>query len=436
MSNLRIGLVPALLDEGPLYERAAFGRLEISCGEHTLSALTEADGNQRSYQLGPYVSGYHFAEWLVWNWWRLRWEPRPSDGLQLPLEWDLAHRMSDIGEGYAWPNITFSCDGFQCDIVAERSHLVDSSLFAYLGAPPVAVPAIELENAIDEFVGFVLQRLVDADIYGTNLQTLWNDLTVARNDYELTRFRGTEARLGFDPDSADAMRIENWLADAESLGDNAMYELATGPASSLLSAQQIGDISEKLGFTMNAGDGFRLATSQMPLQWGSTEAWRIGIAMADAVRHEAGLTGQVTNAHLADLAGMAVKVITSEFSTGSLSWVLHSPDNGDRVAIRPHLETGRRFDVSRLIGDRLFANYESALAEPLSPATRSHSYRQKAQRAFAAQLLCPWKDAHDMLKGDFSDENQDQISEYFNVSTVTVKRQIDNSERYRLASYE
>ena len=129
---------------------------------------------------------------------------------------------------------------------------------------------------------------------------------------------------------------------------------------------------------------------------------------------------------LADLAGISNAAFTSDRRTDTLSWVFYPEPYLGRVAIRSSYLTGRRFDVSRLLGDRLFSENGFTVGEPLSPATRSYSYRQKAQRAFAAELLAPWQAVQAMLGDDYSDENQEQVAGYFTVSDWTVRTEIAN----------
>ena len=429
-NDLLIKLVPEPLDESSDHEKAAFGQLIISAGDRMLAALVEEDGYSRNYQPGPFASGYHLAEWLAWNWWRLRWEPRSSSSSTPTYEWDMAHRMSDVGEGYLWPNITISCDGFQCELISERSHEADTPLFSYIGAQTIIVPAMAYEKAVDEFVTFVLQRLKDASIANTNLQMLWDDLTNERNDPEQAQFRRVEALLGFEPDQADEQRIQTWLKDTDLLGSTALDELATGAAKNMLSAKQIMDITSTAGFHLNTDCAIRLHHPP-ETHWGQVAAWRIGVATAKAVRTQVGLPEEpISNEFLADIAGLSVKAITSEQCTNSMSWMLHHSDAPTRIALRQSRETARRFDVSRLIGDRLLNENSFDVAEPLSPATRSYSYRQKAQRAFAAELLSPWEAVSAMLEDDYSQENQEYVAEEFGVSPLTISTLLINNEGY------
>lgn len=54
------------------------------------------------------------------------------------------------------------------------------------------------------------------------------------------------------------------------------------------------------------------------------------------------------------------------------------------------------------------------------------AYRQKAQRSFAAELLCPFDAIMEMLRGDCSGENLSDIAERFQVSELTIRTQLVN----------
>ena len=438
MTAMQIVLTPERFDEGPALERVAFGKLEITAAGQLLTAAIRVDNDGRHYDSGPYISGYHLAEWLAWNWWRLRWEPRvpyrkPS------IDWDMAHCLPAAGEGYRWPAITIWSDGLRCSLTSAASDRSDTPFFYYLGAlegRPLTVPAMDFETAVDQFVAVVLQRLRDENFADTNLQTTWHDLCLERGDPEIGRFRRIEALMGFDPDEVAEERITELLKDGQALGENALDELATGAAGNMLSAGQITDATASVGFDMNTGDALRL-DCPLETQWGRTAAWGIGVAAANAVREQAGLSDRpVTDSRLSELAGVSGKVLKSDQCTDSLSWVFHPTQNTPRIALRQWRKTGRRFDVARLIGDRLFSESTFTSVEPLSPATRSYSYRQQAQRAFAAELLSPWVIVRDMLNNDYSEENQEQVAEHFTVSPLTINTHLMNHEGYNRALYE
>ena len=430
VENFQIRLTPESLDEGADYEKATFGALELKRGSHLLTSVIRADSEGTHYDKGPRVSGYHLAEWLTWNWWRLRWEPRPPSGSAI-FPWDMAHRMSDIGEGYVWPNITISCDGLQCDLFSRPSRESDTPLLRYLGADPMTIAATAFETAVDQFVVFVLQELANAEIKNTNLHMLWEDLTAERHNAETARFRRMEALLGFDPDVMDNDTIDGWLRDAQFLGENATEELATAAAKSMLTAGEISDSTKLHGSEMSLNDAFRLNDS-VPIRWGHTEAWSVGIKVAQCVRQKAELADKpIIDSRLAELAGVSRKVLTEVRHNNSHSWIFHAGKDSPHVILRNSAwKSSRRFDLARLIGDRLFSDIGLIPAESLTPATRSYSYRQKAQRAFAAGLLSPWDATLNSLNGDHSVEKQEQVARYFDVSPVTISSQIRNNKGY------
>ena len=94
--------------------------------------------------------------------------------------------------------------------------------------------------------------------------------------------------------------------------------------------------------------------------------------------------------------------------------------------MRSKWETGRRFDLARLIADRLF---ENDIRDPLLPATQSYTYRQKAQRAFAAELLAPIDAVDDFLNGDRSEDGFNDAAEHFNVSQMAISSLLRNNHR-------
>ncbi len=81
--------------------------------------------------------------------------------------------------------------------------------------------------------------------------------------------------------------------------------------------------------------------------------------------------------------------------------------------------------MARLLGDRLV----NAKMSQLFLATRSYTFRQKMQRSFAAELLCPFEAVDEMLSGDYSEENQQDAAEHFQVSELTIRTSLVNHHR-------
>ena len=417
----------------PPEEEATFGLLSMTANGRLLTGAQEVDGGE--LRRGPRVAGYPLAEWLVWNWWRIRWEcGRPASAVG-ERGWDFAHRMTSIGEGYAWPVITIFSDGRRASLDSKPSREPYTTSLRYIGAAGhETISASCLEASVDRFVTDVLARLDTPATRETNLRRLWEGLRAEREDPEHARFRRFEAQLGRDPDDVAEDAIRARLDDAAALGEEALGELAADAAvvgegpDRMMSAADLADTAADSGFDADPGDAVTLADAAVAPD---AEAWRAGVRMAQELREREGLDGQpISNARLAAFAGTtAGAVLQRDRRSAGLSFVLDGEDGGSRVALRSKWTTGRRFELARLVGDRMFGAATGSTAEPLWPATRAYSYRQKMQRAFAAELLCPFAAVDEMTRSDDSGERQRDVAERFNVSELTVRTQLVNRGR-------
>ena len=429
--SLVFSVAPEVLDSGSPEERSCFGMLSVRVGD---SILTEGvDQHSSKTRNGPLVSSYHFAEWLAWNWWRLRWEwwYRQGSEEDVVCDWEFAHCMSAIGEGYAWPNLTIASDGYQTAVVSVRSH-DDRAMFRYIDAQTILISAKSLESAIDRFISSILKRLDGDGIHATNLHSLWSELTEERRESETAFFRRMEARLGCDPDELDQLELSRrWLADASRLGNNALEELAAHAAYSsihkeIMSADDVSEVANQCGFDASSRDAVELRRSEPDMEWGDVEAWRIGEDYARRLRRQESRDAErpITNQLLATFAGVSRSAILDSNRIGEMSFFLDYARSEDRVVLASSWETGRRFALARIVGDRLFG-----WQDRLFPVTRSYSYRQKAQRAFAAELLSPFEAVNNMLGADDSEERQNEIAQHYNVSPRTIESMLVNKGR-------
>ncbi len=440
--GLDIALAPERLDEGSPEERACFGLLTIRADG---LALTEGfDAFTKGYRPGPLVSGYHAAEWFAGNWWRLRWEPRSA----VP-DWWRAHKMNSIGEGYVWPNLTLFSDGMRTALIARPSSRPDAEPFRYAGAPPQVMPSSQFEKAIDTFLLQIAGRLRDAGIADTNLDRLWQDVLTERKTPALAMRRKIEALLGCDPDQADEAAVDRLLMDALALGEAAMSEVAADRphGGALLTAEALSLAAEQYGVDAGPGDVVRLApgprsTFGGPAMQGAAApkeafvpgspysgevpAWWLGARAARALREQEKLgKGPIANEMLAKLAGVSSAALSEKTAGPLISFALDEGATKGRVVLRSRWETGRRFELARILGDRILAREK----DRLFPATRAYTYRQKMQRSFAAELLSPFESLDDMLSGDYSMESQQDAAAYFQVSELTIRTLLVNHGR-------
>jgi hypothetical protein len=412
---------PERLDEGPPEERACFSALGIQYGS---SCLTEGqDGFVNKVRAAPLLSGYHLAEWIAWNWWRLRWEPRSK-----APDWEFAHRFATIGEGYVWPNITISSDGERVALIANPTRERPNTPFRYLSDAAAVVGAREFEYVVDKFVEQIRGLLRAEHIDETNLDRIWNDIREERRDPEIARRRKLEALLGHGPDQVDESILERLLTDAKALGEPAMNEVAADHAQGgeLLTAEALRAVAARNGFDARLPDVVRLAPSTRLPRAGEAPAWQLGAQAARALREQEKLgTGRIGNDMLAKMAGVKGQVLTDGTAGPPISFALDGGAGKSRVVLRSRWETGRRFELARLLGDRIVLS----VGGRLFPATRAYTYRQKMQRSFAAEILSPFESVEEMLSGDYSMESQQDVAEYFQVSELTIRALLINHRR-------
>lgn len=411
----------ALLEQGSPEERAGFAALGISAYGVCLTA--GHDRLLQSIRQAPFLSAYHLAEWLAWNWWRLRWEPRKTG-----VEWELSHDMASIGNGYIWPNIQIASDGNTIALVAKPTPERENTPYRYINDVTSLISAAEFEGEVDLFIEAVIRRLESLQIVESNLADIWRSVLLERQDPERSRYRKLEALLGEDPDEMDETILRRWLADASLTGQAALEEIAASrvQGQELPNLRHLVEVARSKGAHANPTDRvtFKPDTN---LHKGASPAWEAGVTSARLLRTQLGLGAEpLSNQLLAEIYGTGADLLneTKESLGMDLSLALVEASEA-RVLLRSKWQTGRRFELARLLADALL--YPDT--DPLSPATRSTTYRQKAQRAFAAELLCPISAVDEVLAGDYSMESQQDAAHHFNVSELTIRTQLANNDR-------
>jgi Zn-dependent peptidase ImmA (M78 family) len=399
-------------ESGSPEERATYAAIGIRCGNLWLTEAEDYFVNRVRQKV--YLSAYPLAEWFAWNWWRLRWEPQRHS-----RDWAMAHHMSAIGGGYVWPDITIISDGERSVFVPKPTRSRPAEPLRYLCQIPVIVGSSVFEGAIDEFVERVLEQLKAESISTSNLSDIWRDLLEERSSPKIAMRRKFEALLGNEVDEASEDLLERLVRDSSKLGEGGVQELAAArvEGASPATSAQIIEMAERSGFALNPRDAARLR-QPLPMSLPSAvPAWRRGVAAAKALREQERLGDEkISNHRLCQLAGVPDAAISENNRSGGL--LSFAFDEGPS---KGRLETGRRFDLARLLGDRIVASNGA-----LRPATRTYTYRQKLQRAFAGEFLCPFEKLTEVLGGDFSDDAIQDAARDFNVSVLTVRTLLVN----------
>jgi len=415
-----------LLQDGPPEERACFAAIGILADNVSLAEAE--DLIVRRTRSENYLSAYRLGEWLAWNWWRLRWEPYTR-----APDWAMAHRLATIGGGFVWPNITIVSDGEEVRVVAKPTEPREAEPVRYIADFVATVPAVEFEGAVASLVEQVIDRLQSETVPETNLERIWRDVREEISSPEIAFRRRLEALLGFDPEEAPAGLVGTYLSDGEDLGTAAVDELAAlcAGGKEWLTGEIIHEIANALGIESNLNDGIEtLATiciAKVEQQSSVLSAWQRGAEFAHVIRDQEQLgASPISNQRLADWTGIQTNFLTRKSSsTEKLAFALQGANGRAQIVFRSKWETGRRFELARLLGDRI----ARTPSDRLFPATHGRTYRQKFQRSFAAELLCPFEALDDMLAGDFSDEKQDEVANYFSVSPITVRTLLVNHGR-------
>ncbi|MBF0335507.1 MAG: hypothetical protein HQL38_08110 [Alphaproteobacteria bacterium] len=408
---------PIARDHGSELERATLAEIGISIGARSITRLEDA--LTHTVRDRARLSIVKLAAWFAENWWRLRWEPeadRPG------TSWLQSHTLAAAGGGYLWPNVTFASDGNFVRVRALPTPECANQHIRYLSLLDEMIPAESFESAVDTFVEGALARIADSGVDAGALGTLWSELRTERGDPEAGDLRRIEALLGFDPDEAP----EGLLAFLR------QTEVAFGAASTAEVAafsrheRVLKDI-EALE-ACRAGEGSSVVTMPpLPLDGRPEEApalpWERGERLARAVRRAWSLgDAPLSNARLFDLLG----------SKDILKWREAPFGAGFRIAERPgsfavnchaRYESGRRFELARLIGDQITASPD----DHLLPATGAKTARQKFQRSFATEFLCPY----DQLQGEIgdrgpSDDDIERLAERYEVSSLLVRTSFVN----------
>ena len=410
------------LERGSPEERACFAAIGIRY--HNLWLTEAEDAYIKSVRSQIHLSGYRLAEWLAWNWWRLRWEPRTR-----AADWALAHHMTTIGGGYIWPNVTIFSDGERVVLLTRPTLSRPNEPLRYIGDMPAVVLAPVFESGVDQFIEQVLGRLREEKVAASNLAEVWSNIRAERADAGLKTRRKLEALMGFDPDEGSDDTIEALIQDAVSMGQQAMDEVAAEPltrGSAVVTAFRLREAAQQNGFDSTPRDAVRLnAGTALPIS-GQVPAWRRGAAAAQALRKQENLGANlVKNARLAQMAAVDENALNSGPLFPIFSFALDQSPARGRVVLRSKWETGRRFELARLIGDRAVGGADGQLL----PATHSLTYRQKFQRAFAAEFLCPFDALEHSLQDDYSAEAIQDAAEEFKVSPLTVRTALVNHGR-------
>lgn len=364
-----------------------------------------------------FVSAYPLAMWFASSWWRLNHEPLPTQ--QPGHDWRMVHELGAANHGFVWPRVIFIPDGEAIHVWAGASMTPNQSV-QYLQAleVPQLISLNGFQQSVQRFVLSVLARLDAKELAETNLAHLWAILQEDLADPEAIRRRRLEAELGFDPEECPESALNAALKWQLQVGDTALSELA--PA---ISASGGGPDLETLRRLANAdgivGDPEVSPDSIDHLDHGAP--WERAVHDARALRREMSNVGDpIPNLALHNLLGLSgAPVANWPVPEGRSPAAVAIPMAGDQWKFVPRKRNpiGRRFELARFLGEYLRPSIDT---DRWLASTDLGTSRQKYQRAFAAEFLCPIDALTSFLNGDFSSYAIEEAAQRFEVSEQTV----------------
>jgi hypothetical protein len=411
--------------DGPAEVAQTSCLLEIRVGDRF---LTRVDNDfSGSVTNMPPLSAYPIALWLAASWWRLRWEASPVADSAPSLQWRTAHEIASAGQGLVWPPVTIASDG-DTVVLSVAPRTASFEPLRYLHKGQLLVDGTAFERALDRFIEKVVARLSERGVVTSQLQELWAEIAAERRDSEIAPYRRMEAILGFEPDEGDERLIQEFLKSRSRAGTAALDEIAyasslNGGAQDTL--RQATEIAARLDLNgkMTLPEPVLKMAQKLPKLL--LAPWEIGRKLADEFRQQiSNNSAPVSNRDFSGIFGLPARRFQTSSQDEGLPISLAVVREGKvGVNFRKARSTGKRFEAARLLGD--FAL--SGAVDAWLPATDAATYRQKIQRAFAAQFLCPIDALLSYLSGRISDESVEAAARHFDVSPLAVHSHLVNN---------
>ena len=399
---------------------ATMGYLNISILGNC--ATTVADTWSKSYSDAVPVSAYPLALWFAANWWRLRWEPIPEH--TPAVDWQMAHHTATVGHGFIWPRLRFISDMQTIIITCERTTESKTEPFWYLNSFQASITPDIFEQGIKNFIELVRARLDSLKLQDTQLHSLWNEVLEEQNDRSSSSYRKHEAMLGFDPDAGSEMIVNSLEQRISEGGEEALSEIAAACAGE--------DAASHFDAFLKQLDTPGVPVSAPPLfppSSPNTEPWQYGWELARQARREWNMpSGVISNPQLAELFSTRPAMLFTPPNETPHSPLGLAVKNGNpanlELRFRRPFPLSRRFETARFLCDYLLHPRNGHWL----PVTDAKTARQKIQRAFAAEFLCPLEELLSFLDGDYSQPALDEAGNHFSVSPLAVKSLLANND--------
>lgn len=395
-------------------------QITLRAGQQVMSRLLDTQTqSSRDYFRASATS---LALWFADNWWRLRWETL-GDPRYASAEWRIRHELSSAVGGAVLPPVMIysSSDRIVFEPSFRRNKIAGPQQYMETGVAMVL--AAEYEAELDRFFETVINHCARS-VDGSALTAIVQQIAAERSDPELAGWRRLEACLGFDADLAPDDVINGLINLEDVAGADGVEEAARA---------QPGEYSARV--LQQSIDATRASTVEVDLDIVArvqldrdlpkgASPWKFAAAAARDLRQIIGVRkGKMSNDELADLLGSRWSDLKDATATArDLSYGARLVgDRGDAaLSLQTIFSVDRRFELARTIGDAIWQGSSS-----FGVISRAKTDRQKFQRAFAHDFLCPIDDlAREM---DVLNPNQAAIegaAKTFHVRPAVVRNQL------------
>lgn len=284
---------------------------------------------------------------------------------------------------------------------------------------PYAVQLDDFNLQTSRLIELVLGRLHTTGHPDTDLAALWRLILEDRADPESAKLRRMEAQLGYDPDECPDAIMTKALALESCMGMPTLSELAPvfGKSNSDPNLDEI--------YCLINDDGV-IGTPEIsypPLEEANMAEppWSRAAKAARNLRNMLNnRENPIDDSALYGLFGLNTQAIANHPPSPRRKVGLAVPVNNGRLKFHPRKRhpIGQRFEFGRFLGD--YINCGSTPDNWLT-STDLVTSRQKFQRAFAAELLCPIDSLVAYLNDDYSESAIDDAAGHFRVSEQTIE---------------
>lgn len=372
------------------------------------------------------ISTYPLAMWLASSWWRLNWEPLPAHGTRPNVDWRMAHELGAANHGFVWPQVIFASDSEVVQIWSVTSNPNSQQAVRYLNGldKPVSIALTDFQRGIENFITGVLNRLDAMNYKDTELFHLWQLIQEDRTNLDRERYRRLEAEMGYDPDECSQKLMNKALELGDTIGASAFSELAPiygklATQSPLTAIEEIGSASGLVGKPTELRSSISPPSSGVP--------WQRAVASAGEIRQTIGNKKDIIdNDNLFGLLGLCASNVEqwSPVKRNKVSVAVPETQGNYKFLPRKKHPIAKRFELARFLGDFILTDQ---MHSQWLTSTDLATSRQKYQKAFAAEFLCPISALQEFLDDDYSESSIEDASQHFQVSSMTVNSLLANN---------